>query len=447
MYGRPCVFATGVVGAIPRMANVKRPPTEPFDPDSYVWPADELARFKDYMGEAGFAAVVAAEKRNRANAHAAPAGLGHNNPPHTDDALAGAGPTAMAAAAPTLTVFEQFEAIVDSAAFTAEQKCILVKMRCRVNSKTMDNAIVSKEGLMRAASLKSPVALRGELRDLQGKPRDIPKDAERDQWGRPIKDRDPVTDKDRATIVMEERRGKAYTIGFTPERLQAIYVAYEQYRERKRGPGRPWPSKPPASGTPPLPNNPPASHAPPLSGNPPTSGAGGLNKPPASHAENPLRPTHPDPFPLSGKKNSGADAPPHHDDEWPLDVGQGGAKKREPPAAALHAPPKRGRKPAACRTQIPADWMPDAELIAWVRDRWAANDRQIGKEAEKFRAHHTGKGSLMVDWVAAWRTWWLSGFHRIPERPQATSTTDTPNTKAAELEEQLARRRREEQGQ
>jgi len=148
MYGRPCVFATGVVGAIPRMANVKRPPTEPFDPDSYVWPADELARFKDYMGEAGFAAVVAAEKRNRANAHAAPAGLGHNNPPHTDDALAGAGPTAMAAAAPTLTIFEQFEAIVDSAAFTAEQKCILVKMRCRVNSKTMDNAIVSKEGLM-----------------------------------------------------------------------------------------------------------------------------------------------------------------------------------------------------------------------------------------------------------------------------------------------------------
>lgn len=38
-----------------------------FDPENYVWPPDELARFKAYMGEAGFGAIVAAEKRNGAH--------------------------------------------------------------------------------------------------------------------------------------------------------------------------------------------------------------------------------------------------------------------------------------------------------------------------------------------------------------------------------------------
>src|SRR5262245_45265506 len=50
-------------------------------PGGSLWTRSELAQFKDYMGEAGFADVAAAEKRNEASAHAAPAGIGHNNPP------------------------------------------------------------------------------------------------------------------------------------------------------------------------------------------------------------------------------------------------------------------------------------------------------------------------------------------------------------------------------
>ena len=150
-------------------------------------------------------------------------GIGHNS---------GALPTAKAPE--SATVFEQFEAIVDSPIFTAEQKCILVKVRCRVDGKTKGNAIASNEGLMRAASLKDPRALRAELRDLQGKTRDLPE--ERDKRGRPIYD--PIDDS-RATIVLEERPGKASVIGFRPERLQAIVAAYWQHREQKRGPGNP----------------------------------------------------------------------------------------------------------------------------------------------------------------------------------------------------------------
>src|SRR5262249_28114109 len=63
----------------PEMA-MKRPTTkntDPLDPETYVWPADELARFKDYVGDAQFAAIVAAEKLN--GAAAATAMIGHNS--------------------------------------------------------------------------------------------------------------------------------------------------------------------------------------------------------------------------------------------------------------------------------------------------------------------------------------------------------------------------------
>lgn len=164
-------------------------------------------------------------------------GMGHNS-------------GAVPAQTQAVTAFQQFEAIVDSTGYTAEQKCILVKVRCRVNAKTMDNAIVSNEGLMRAASLKDPRALRAEIRDLQGKARELPH--KRDAKGRPIDD--PI-DAGRATIVLEERPGKASIVGFSPDRLHAIVAAYLQYREQKRGPGRP-----PAAGAPPLPEKPPAQH-------------------------------------------------------------------------------------------------------------------------------------------------------------------------------------------
>lgn len=52
------------------------------------------------------------------------------------------------------------------------------------------------------------------------------------------------------------------------------------------------------------------------------------------------------------------------------------------------------------RSAVPADWMPDAKGQAY------AEARGIGQpEVPKFRNYHAGKGSLMADWNAAWRTW------------------------------------------
>jgi hypothetical protein len=51
-----------------------------------------------------------------------------------------------------------------------------------------------------------------------------------------------------------------------------------------------------------------------------------------------------------------------------------------------------------------------------VRSKWVATDQKITDELERFRNYHFGKGSLMADWDAAWRTWWLNGFHKCPPR-------------------------------
>lgn len=71
------------------------------------------------------------------------------------------------------------------------------------------------------------------------------------------------------------------------------------------------------------------------------------------------------------------------------------------------------------RARIAADWMPTPELVSWVNQNFIAKPAQIEREAQKFRDHHLSKGSLMVDWAAAWRTWWGNEFHKIPRRTMA----------------------------
>lgn len=46
---------------------------------------------------------------------------------------------------------------------------------------------------------------------------------------------------------------------------------------------------------------------------------------------------------------------------------------------------------------MPADFVPAlVEMPAWF---------DASAELQRFRDHHTAKGSLMADWNAAWRTW------------------------------------------
>jgi hypothetical protein len=52
-------------------------------------------------------------------------------------------------------------------------------------------------------------------------------------------------------------------------------------------------------------------------------------------------------------------------------------------------------------TELPQDWRP-TERDKEYAQVWGLNVIAV---AEMFRNYHTGKGTRMVDWGAAWRVW------------------------------------------
>jgi hypothetical protein len=105
------------------------------------WTPSELAQLKDYMGEAGFASVVAAEKGNGASAHAAPGGIGHNSGEHewsaTEIEAVEAGHASIVPIPIEQTTFaQQIGAIVHSD-YAAIDKLVMLSMRLHANHKTL----------------------------------------------------------------------------------------------------------------------------------------------------------------------------------------------------------------------------------------------------------------------------------------------------------------------
>lgn len=56
------------------------------------------------------------------------------------------------------------------------------------------------------------------------------------------------------------------------------------------------------------------------------------------------------------------------------------------------------------RTRLPEDWQPSGKNMAHAASKGMTTE-EIEHESEQFRNHHVGRGSLMADWDAAWRTW------------------------------------------
>ena len=61
----------------------------------------------------------------------------------------------------------------------------------------------------------------------------------------------------------------------------------------------------------------------------------------------------------------------------------------------------KGDGAAKRRTRLPAEFYPDETGITAL----AATGLSLAVELEKFKNHHKAKGSTMLDWQAAWRTW------------------------------------------
>jgi hypothetical protein len=87
--------------------------------------------------------------------------------------------------------------------------------------------------------------------------------------------------------------------------------------------------------------------------------------------------------------------------------------RRDQPVPGITASRNRNAKQ---RTELSESWKPTPEMVTWAKAHYVATDQHVAIEAEKFQAHHIGRGNTMADWAAAWHTWWLNGYHKIPRR-------------------------------
>lgn len=79
---------------------------------------------------------------------------------------------------------------------------------------------------------------------------------------------------------------------------------------------------------------------------------------------------------------------------------EGGESKAD--AFGARAPPK-ARK-SGQKTALPADFAVDAAGAQYATER-GFGPAEVARMSERFRNHHTAKGSTFADWRAAWRTW------------------------------------------
>lgn len=83
----------------------------------------------------------------------------------------------------------------------------------------------------------------------------------------------------------------------------------------------------------------------------------------------------------------------------------GGAPLTQSPDTRVQIPDsKSGRARAGARHRLPEDWKPSSDDLAYAAEK-GFNPSRINDMAESFRDHHRNKGTLGLDWAAAWRTW------------------------------------------
>lgn len=97
--------------------------------------------------------------------------------------------------------------------------------------------------------------------------------------------------------------------------------------------------------------------------------------------------------------------------ETETDITPSGVIAREPKAKTA----------AKLKTTLPSGWQPEpfgaGTQCAGIMATWLPS--RLANQLERFRAHHAAKGTLMVDWQAAWRTWVLNSvdFDRSHDPP------------------------------
>lgn len=85
------------------------------------------------------------------------------------------------------------------------------------------------------------------------------------------------------------------------------------------------------------------------------------------------------------------------------------AQKPEARSQIKEIPAKAGSKK---KSQLPENWMLPDDWIepaeAHARGKGFLNTFDWQEQGVKFHAYHRSKGNLMLDWSAAWRTWYIN---------------------------------------
>ena len=78
---------------------------------------------------------------------------------------------------------------------------------------------------------------------------------------------------------------------------------------------------------------------------------------------------------------------------------------REPVEEPVVARATKGRAAAARRPgRLPEGWEPGEAGMEWAAAAGYSR-AEVARETERFRDHHAAKGTVMTDWLAAWRNW------------------------------------------
>jgi uncharacterized protein YdaU (DUF1376 family) len=104
-----------------------------------------------------------------------------------------------------------------------------------------------------------------------------------------------------------------------------------------------------------------------------------------------------------------------------------------------HTPPsvEAGERKAKRKAALPSDWKPNEGHHSQA----GKNGLNVELEAEQFRDYHTAKGSVMLDWDAAFRTW-LRNAVKFQARDSKRPSEDAAQALLARQAEGWTERRR-----
>lgn len=75
------------------------------------------------------------------------------------------------------------------------------------------------------------------------------------------------------------------------------------------------------------------------------------------------------------------------------------------------------------RTQLPTDFLPNETGLKSA----ASKGLSVDAELQKFKDFHAGKGTVMLDWQAAWRTWCSNAKQFTPKWTPSEITVTVPS--------------------